>query len=640
MTAQNLDVLLNSLQHGSMIIDDTFVVFHWNKWLAINTQISYSQIVGKSLKEFYPDLDYHVLHRKIKTTLQLKTQAFYDPASSKKFIPINRNNVTTSSLSLMQQQVTISPYLIDKDQVMISIYDISELYETKLLLQEEVAKVSLLDQAKSTYLANMSHEIRTPMNAVMGFLELFSRTSMNQQQTNYIMKTKNAARTLLSLLNDILDLSKIEAGKLTIVSAPFRPKELFLQCFELFEVETHKKNILLEYEIDANLPEYLEGDIGRIRQILINLVSNAMKFTEHGSIHIDMFMHHCNNYSCSVEFVVSDTGIGIPKEKQSDLFDLFTQVDNSTTRKQGGTGLGLAICKQLVEAMGGTIDVESEEGEGSTFSFFLTLGIPEVSMLPYKSEEYSFNFNNLNILLVEDNDDNREVARELLTHLGAKIDEAINGKIAIEMIKTKTYDIVLMDIQMPEMDGLSATRILREEGFANLPIIAMSAHTSKEEQQRSLSAGMNSHLNKPFRIRDLESIFIHYFPDKAVKKTVLPSMCETCWANELPTFPGIVLDNDICDFWLSKDDYLQKYEQFVRNILTESKHLHELLEKKNISMALKLLHKLKGSVKLYGAKRLFEAIEQLEDALPKESIEAVEEAIKGFDAAVCEVTGQ
>lgn len=514
-----------------------------------------------------------------------------------------------------------------------------ELVEANRLLAEAKQVADDANSAKSIFLANMSHEIRTPMNAIFGYLELLSNTSMDQEQTRYITKSTNAANRLISLISEVLDFSKIEAGKLSLTSVPFRPQDLFIHSLELFEIQAHQKNLLLEYEVDDNLPKLLRGDPERIQQIIINLVGNAIKFTDHGSIHVSLFIHYCNAYKCSLECVVSDTGIGIPKDKQSNLFDHFTQVDNSATREQRGTGLGLSICKQLVEAMGGTIEVESEEGEGSTFSFTLTLDLADAFTVPHNDEEKDVVFNDLTILLVEDNEDNREVALRHLKNMGATVDEAINGKEALEMIRTKAYDIVLMDIQMPIMDGLSATRILRNEGFSKLPIIAISAHATVVEYQNSIAAGMNSHINKPFKSKDLKNILLQFFPDKAVEKIFVSPTSKTCWVSELHGFPGIVLEDEICDYWLNKEDFLQKFAQFIHHAASESARLHKFIDEKNISASLQLLHKLKGSVKLYGAKRLFEAIEQLENAFSVEISSTLPEAIEQFDTAVSEIIG-
>lgn len=544
---------------------------------------------------------------------------------------------------VLQKEVELRTHELEEQQKELE-YQVEqrtqELLEANTLLAKAKHVAENANMAKNIFLANMSHEIRTPMNAVLGFLELLSQTPMDQEQTRYITKSTNAANTLLSLLSDILDITKIEAGKLMIASVPFKPKELVDQCLELFEVEAKNKHLLLEHEVDANLPEYFYGDPDRIRQVIINLVSNALKFTDHGSIHVALFMHPCNAQKYSVEFIVSDTGIGISKDKQSNLFEIFTQVDNPTTRQKGGSGLGLAICKQLVEAMGGSIAVESEEGEGSTFSFILPLDIPDASILINDEQEHRFNFNDLSVLVVEDNRDNRDVAVGLLTHMGAIVDMAFNGEQAVEMIRHKSYDIVLMDVQMPIMDGVMATKIIRSEGFTALPIIALSAHASREEQQRSLFAGMNAHLNKPFKTTHLQNILLHYFPHKAIKVNNDSIVQQKCWANELASLPGLVLNNDICDYWLSKEDFFQKYEQFLHNILSESEHLHAMLEANNVSMALLLLHKLKGSVKLYGAKRLFESIEQLENSFSDDSDSVFSKAIEEYDAAVSEITGE
>jgi len=509
--------------------------------------------------------------------------------------------------------------------------------EAQMIQARKVAEKA--NQAKNIFLANVSHEIRTPMNAILGYCELLTATQLDSQQSNYMTKTINAAHSLLSILNDMLDLSKIEAGQTRLKVLPFKPENIIKQSVDILSLSAQKKSLELTYEVDENIPEYLIGDPERIRQVLINLIGNAIKFTQTGSVHINLFTLHKNTQSCTIEFAVSDTGIGIAKQNHADLFEYFTQVDSSKTREKGGTGLGLAISKQLVKAMDGSIEVESEPGQGSTFSFKLKLDIAQ--SVPSKQillPEYLFYFGNMYILLVEDNSENREVAGTLLKKMGIDVDEAVNGEVAIEMVRKKKYDMVLMDIQMPKLDGLSATKILRSEGFTDLLIIALSAHTSEIECKNSLDAGMNDHLNKPFTMYTLQNLLVQWLPNKIVKKIRVSNTKENSWVNQLPPIPGLVLDDEMSHYWLKKEDFLDKLKLFVHNTVKEANTLHTMIDKKNTSTALKSLHKLKGSVKLYGANRLFAIIEQLETVLKKNDNSDISDLLHQFDDAVSELS--
>ena len=368
---------------------------------------------------------------------------------------------------------------------------------------------------KSNFLANMSHEIRTPMNGIIGLTDLALRTKLDDKQREYLTKLRSSADILLHILNDILDFSKIEAGKFELENKVFKIYSVIQSVLDIFNVKAKEKNLKLKLVYDEALPEFVMGDSVRVTQILSNLISNAIKFTEKGEVALEVKPSEKSDY---INISVCDTGIGINREQQNKLFDSFTQADSSTSRKYGGTGLGLAISQNLVGMMNGEIKLTSEPGKGSCFEFMLYLpkesgrGVTNNDDNEKSGEYLSLVLKNKHVLLVEDTLINQLIANELLTQAGMNVDIANNGKEAVEMAGDKVYDIIVMDIQMPLMDGYEATKEIRKlEAYQQVPIIAMTANALKEDKIRSHEAGMNGHITKPLDtdnvVTRLESFF-------------------------------------------------------------------------------------------------------------------------------------
>jgi PAS domain S-box-containing protein len=375
--------------------------------------------------------------------------------------------------------------------------------ESATLIAENAVK------AKQQFLSNMSHEIRTPMNAIIGFTKVLLKTDLSSKQKEYLTAIKMSGDALIVLINDILDLAKVDAGKMVFEQTPFTLSLSISAMLHLFEAKIQEKNLKLALDYDQRIPEVLVGDPVRLHQIILNLLSNAVKFTIRGGITVSVTLLSEDDEKVSIEFAVSDTGIGIEENKLANIFENFQQASSSTSRLYGGTGLGLAIVKQLIEPQGGSIIVKSKVDEGSTFSFILNFLKTDAEAEPQlESVALDAEIKNINVLVVEDIPLNQLLMKTLLDDFGFERDIAANGKIAIEKLQSHSFDIVLMDLQMPEMNGFEATDYIRNKLYSRIPIIALTADVTTMDLAKCKAVGMNDYIAKPVDERLLYSKII------------------------------------------------------------------------------------------------------------------------------------
>jgi PAS domain S-box-containing protein len=528
--------LIESNIDAIMTTDPSGIITDVNKQMEALTGCTRDELIGAPFKSYFTDPER--AEAGIKLVLSAKKVTDYE--------------LTACARDGKQTVVSYNATTFyDRDRTLQGVFaaarDVTERKRVEAELQQAKAIAESASQTKSDFLASMSHEIRTPMNAIIGIADLLAKTALSPEQSNYVQIFRRAGDNLLNLVNDILDLSKVEASQLELERTGFSLNDLLEKVREMVAVPAREKGLALVCEIAAEVPDDLIGDPTRLRQVLLNLLGNAIKFTESGEVALRVMLDADSSTPGALRFTISDTGIGIPDEKLGAVFERFTQADSSTTRRYGGSGLGLTISKRLVELMGGHIWVESGVGKGSVFSFAVPLelwaGVARRVPVPVGSAPEA-PLPALHILLVEDSPDNRTITLAYLRDTPYLVEVAENGAVAYEKFTAGHYDIVLMDRQMPTMDGLTATRAIREWEQATrrppTPIIALTAAALKGDQEKCVAAGCTAYLTKPIKQEVLLRAIKEHSPVAATSSKEESSRADAILVRVDPKFADLI----------------------------------------------------------------------------------------------------
>lgn len=600
---------------------------------------NFCEISGYSLTEIISKKVYDLLsYPEVAGTIQERPNLTRKGISDSYEIPIRTRQGETRWWSM-----SVAPNYNDTGELIgsVGIYlDITSRKRLEKALRNAKSKAEESSKAKESFLANMSHEIRTPLNAIIGMVRELNRTNPTAEQHAYLKHAESASQHLLSIINDILDISKIEAGELRLDKQNFSLKSVMQETVAIMQPLAKDKLLDVRFDVDAHLAPAFIGDPNRIRQVMLNIISNSIKFTEKGGVTVNCQTIDKTGDFHRLQIDIIDTGIGMDKSFLKSLFKKFTQEDLSTVRKYGGTGLGMAITYELVQLMGGSIEVTSEKGVGSHFTVIINLELGDACEVEENISQHDANkLNHLRVLLVEDNEMNRLVAINTLAHYGVEIEVAVNGLEAVEILKSEPFDLILMDMQMPVMGGLEATKIIRSELKLDTPVVALTANAFKNEIEKCLATGMNDYVTKPFE----ESAFIHVLnKNTAGKVRLIPTPAKQKSQLSQDKMEKLYDLAQLIQLSHGSDDFVEKMVTlFCSNVPSAIETIKSSFVAGRYSVVKSTAHNIKPMIDNMGIVSLKADIRTLEALAPEKMIRNdIEAIIEKLENTIKKVTAQ